>query len=215
MAEVVPTILTNDPHEYRAQVEAFNGFAKRVQIDVTDGKVATNQTVPLNTVWWPKGWTVDLHLMVAQPEQYIDTLLQLKPSLVIFHAETEADLVPIFQKLHQAGIKVGVALQKSTFPGHVGNAIKLSDHVLIFAGELGQQGGEADMLQIEKVPLIRALKHSVEIGWDGGVNISNIRALAHADIDVLNVGKAISSATDKAAAYKQLVAEADKKGVRL
>ena len=53
----------------------------------------------------------------------------------------------------------------------------------------------------------------IEIGWDGGANLSNVRALAHAGIDVINVGSAITQATDPAAMYQSLLTESDKKGV--
>lgn len=71
------------------------------------------------------------------------------------------------------------------------------------------------MLQAEKVPLIRAINPTVEIGWDGGANLSNVRALAHDEVNVINVGSAISSAADPAAMYQSLVAESEKKGVLL
>ena len=75
------------------------------------------------------------------------------------------------------------------------------------------QGAQADMMQMEKIPLIRNMKPELEIGWDGGANLTNVRALAHADLDVINVGSAISKAPNPAEAYAQLVAEIDKNGV--
>ena len=71
------------------------------------------------------------------------------------------------------------------------------------------------MMQMEKIPLIRAMKPEVEIAWDGGANMSNVRALAHADLDVINVGSAISQAPAPAEAFQKLVAEIDKNGVVL
>lgn len=215
MAVIVPAILASDPKSYRAQIEAINPFTSRVQIDITDGELAEQRTIPDNAIWWPKGWTTDIHMMVAHPSQHVNTLIKIKPDLVIFQAETEEDLLPIFQQLKQADIKVGLALQKPTFPGAFTNLIKIADHVLVFAGELGQQGSDADLLQIEKIPLIRNIKHNIEIGWDGGVNLDNIREIAHADVDVVNVGSAISTANDPAAMYKALTEEADRRGVKL
>ena len=68
---------------------------------------------------------------------------------------------------------------------------------------------------MEKIPLVRNMKPEVEIGWDGGANMTNVRALAHADLDVINVGSAIALADDPAEAFQQLVAEIDKNGVVL
>ena len=103
----------------------------------------------------------------------------------------------------------------STYPGNVKPYIDAADHVLIFAGQLGIQGGQADLMQMEKIALVRNMKPEVEIGWDGGANINNVRALAHADLDVINVGSPISNAPNPAEAFQELVAEIDKNGVVL
>lgn len=212
---IVPTILTDNKQDYRAQAERINVFTRRVQIDVTDGVFAPTQTLDITNVWWPKNWEADLHLMAAYPSQHLDTVLKLSPSLCILHAEASEDLLPSFQQLKEAGIKVGVALLPSTFPGNVQHYIEAADHVLIFAGQLGVQGSPADLMQMEKIPLVRNMKPEVEIGWDGGANITNVRALAHADLDVIDVGSAISQAPDPAQAFQELVAEIDKNGVVL
>ena len=212
---IVPAILTDNKQDYRAQVEKINTFTRRVQVDVTDGAFTPVQTLDVTNVWWPKNWQADLHLMVASPSQHMDTILKLNPSLCILHAEANEDLTPTFQTLKDAGIKVGVALLPQTFPGNVKPYIDMADHVLIFAGQLGVQGAPADLMQMEKIPLVRNMKPEVEIGWDGGANMSNVRALAHADLDVINVGAAISQAENPAAAFQELVAEIDKNGVVL
>lgn len=212
---IVPAILTASAEEYKAQVEKINTFTKRVQIDVVDGTLAPKSTQEINQLWWPQDWAADLHVMSAQPSQYLPVILQLKPSLCILHAETNENLLPLFEQVKAAGIKTGVALLPQTYPGAAKQYIDVVDHVLIFAGTLGQQGAPANMMQTEKVPLVRAIRPEVEIGWDGGANLQNLRALAHADLDVINVGSAISQAPDPAAAYAALVAEIDKNGVVL
>ena len=212
---IVPAILTDNKDEFRAQVERINVFTRRVQIDVTDGIFAPTKTLDITSIWWPRNWETDLHLMAAKPSEFLDTILKLSPSLCILHAEASEDLTPILQTLQQAGIKTGLALLPSTYPGNVKPYIDMVDHVLIFAGQLGLQGHPADLMQMEKIPLIRNMKPEVEIGWDGGANITNVRALAHADLDIINVGAAISRAENPAAAFAELVAEIDKTGVVL
>ena len=100
-----------------------------------------------------------------------------------------------------------------TYPGQVKSYIEAVDHVLVFAGALGKQGGQADLLQMEKIKLIREINPTVEIGWDGGANLTNVRALAHADLNVINVGSAISKTQDPKAAYHQLIEESKKRGI--
>ncbi|MBQ8991956.1 hypothetical protein IJ103_02360 [Candidatus Saccharibacteria bacterium] len=212
---IVPTILAADQTQFGAFVAAYQGFAKRIQIDITDGQLAPTLTLPENQAILPEGIQADYHMMVARPSEHLQTILQLKPHLCIFHAECGEDLLPLFTQLKSAGIKAGVALMKQSFPAVYRGAIEGADHVLIFAGELGRQGSEADLLQTEKVDLIRAINPNAEIGWDGGANLKNVRAIAHAGVDVINVGSAIAAAPNPQQMYEELQADLDKKGVVL
>lgn len=215
MAQIVPTITTSDPNRYNMLIESFNNFSRRVQIDVSDGEFAPSILIPPTSIWWPKEWETDIHMMVAHPAQHLQVILKIHPSLCIFHAEASDNLQPIFTQLKTAGIRTGLALLKSTCPADVKDLITMVDHVLIFAGDLGKQGGTADMLQMEKVALIRAIKNDVEIGWDGGANTGNVRALSQAGVNVINVGSAITNAKEPTAMYQTLVTESEKKGVLL
>lgn len=212
---IVPSILTDNKADYRAQVEKINVFTRRVQIDVSDGTFVPEQTLDITAIWWPRNWTADLHLMSATPSVHLDTILKLNPTLCILHAEASEDLTPTIQALKDAEIKVGIAILPSTYPGLIKPYIDMADHVLVFAGQLGVQGAQADLMQMEKIPLIRNMKPELEIGWDGGANVTNIRALAHADLDVINVGSAISQSENAAETFQELVSEIDKTGVVL
>lgn len=217
MLEIVPTILTKDASDFNQFMTVYKTFAKRLQIDISDGTFAPSHTVTINDITIPPDYTgkIDIHMMVRRPSAYIPALIMLKPSLVIFHAECEENLLPIFEELSSNGIKTGIAMLSPTYPGDIRAYIQAVDHALIFAGELGRQGAKADLLQIEKVNIIKSIDSKVEIGWDGGINLDNIRTLAHTGIDVLNVGSAISGEKDPAAAFKSLEEESDKQGVNL
>ncbi len=213
MAVIAPTMLCETEDDYKATVERLHAFAQRVHIDLTDGEFAPTFTVGVNQLWWPQEWVVDIHAMVAHPSQYVDALIQLHPSTVIFHAEAAEDLTPTIAKLKQAGIKAGVALLKPTVPSEVSNYIELADHVLVFSGDLGHYGGTASLMQLEKVRLVRKIHPEVEVGWDGGANPENVFSLAQGTVDVINCGGAINKAADPAAAYKQMVDEINKHSV--
>lgn len=210
---IVPAILSDNRQTYRNLVETINIFTRRVQIDISDGEFAPANTIDITSAWWPKNWQTDLHLMAVRPSEHLPTILKLRPSLCILHAEANENLLPVFETIKQADMRIGIALLRSTYPGNIQQYIDVVDHVLIFAGELGHQGGRANLMQMEKIPLIRNMKPEVEIGWDGGANLSNIRTLSHADLDVINVGSAISTSPNPAQTYQDLVAEIDKNGV--
>jgi len=213
MSVIAPTILAETADDYKAQVDRLHSFAQRVQVDLSDGEFAPTFTVSPAQVWWPQEWTVDVHAMVARPSEYLDTLIGLKPNMIIFHAEVEEDIVAIVKRVQQAGIKAGLALLRSTVPSTVAAAIEVADHVMIFSGTLGQYGGVASLMQLEKVRLIRNIRADVEIGWDGGVNVENAFSLTQGGVDVLNVGGAIAKSDDPKAAYDTLVTEINKHGI--
>lgn len=213
MTVIAPTILAENEDKYRQAVEVIHPFAQRVQIDMSDGEFAPNFTVGEDKVWWPQEWTVDIHSMVARPAEHLQALISLKPSLIIFHVETGVNLVPIIQTIKSSGIRAGVALLRPTVPATVRAAIEAADHALVFSGDLGHYGGTANLMQLEKIRLIKDINSEIEIGWDGGANIDNVFTLAQGGVDVINVGGAIMNAPDPAAAYNQLVKESQKRGV--
>lgn len=213
MSTIAPALLAETADDYKAMVERIHPFAQRVHIDICDGEFAPTFTIGAAQVWWPQEWVVDIHAMVARPSEHLETLVSLKPHLIIFHAETQEDIVPVLQHVKQFGIKAGIALLRSTVPSTVAPAIQAADHVMIFSGELGKYGGTASLMQLEKVRLIRMIRQDIEIGWDGGANVENAYSLSQGGVDVLNVGGAIAKAEDPQATYNALVAEINKHGV--
>ncbi|MDB5165879.1 MAG: rpe, Ribulose-phosphate 3-epimerase [Candidatus Saccharibacteria bacterium] len=213
MSEIAPALLAENADSYKEQAQKLHAFAKRVHIDITDGEFAPVQTVTASDLWWPGEWVVDIHAMVARPSEHVKALVALKPHMIIFHVEVQEDLLPIMQFVTQNGIKVGVALQRSTVPHSVGSLIEAADHVMIFSGNLGHYGGTASLMQLEKVRLIRAIKAGVEIGWDGGVTVENAFSLVQGGVDVLNVGATIGKSADPTSTYATLVNEINKEGV--
>lgn len=213
MSVIAPAILSDSPDDYKMQVERIHTFTERVHIDIADGEFAPTFTVGAAQVWWPQEWTVDIHAMVARPSEHLETLVSLKPNMIIFHAEVSEDIIPVLQHVKKFGIKAGLALLRPTVPSVVAGAIQEADHVMIFSGDLGKYGGTASLMQLEKVRLIKLIKPDVEIGWDGGVTIENAYSISQGGVDVLNVGKTIARSDDPQSVYATLVSEINKHGI--
>lgn len=203
-ATITPTVLAGSPEEYGRQVERIAHFATRVHIDLADGVFAPTKTIGLADVWWPGGVRADLHVMYQRPFEHLQLFLDLNPQMVIVHAEADGDFVEFADLMHRHGIEVGVALKAETSPELIKPALGMIDHVLVFSGNLGHFGGQADMRMIDKVKLLRRLKPTLEIGWDGGINAQNVQGLTMHGVDVLNVGGFIQHAHDPAMAYHGL-----------
>lgn len=198
------TVLKDDTNEYRRQIERILPFAARMHIDLTDGELAPTKSITPDEIWWPGGVRADLHVMYRRPFEHTELLIDLGPQLIIVHAEAEGDFKSFAQELHQRGIEVGIALQQHTSPELIRPALNLIDYVLIFSGDLGHFGGHADLRLITKVKHLRQLKPQLEIGWDGGVNTQNAKALAMSGVDVLNVGGFIQQADHPETAFRML-----------
>ncbi|MGC1176512.1 MAG: hypothetical protein WA843_00415 [Candidatus Saccharimonadales bacterium] len=201
---ICPTITAYDTHEYRAQMERVKPFAERVHIDLMDGEFAPTKSPGLDTIWWPPELTADIHLMYQRPMDYIEQLIELRPHLVIIHNEAEVHHMDFAARLHQHGIKAGLALLQDTPVEYAYQIMHSFDHILVFSGHLGYHGGEADLDLLDKVRDIRKHHPEAEIGWDGGINDRNVSELVKAGVDVLNVGGFIQKAEDAGAAYRKL-----------
>jgi|TARA_B100001245_G_C22893407_1_gene430617 ribulose-phosphate 3-epimerase len=212
MTSIVPTVLATTPDEYKASLERVHTFVTRVHLDFSDGTLAPTSTIPVNQLWWPQEWMADIHVMAADPAAYVDLLISMKPHMIIFHAETQSDLLPVMQKVRAGGIMAGLSLMRSTVPADVSALIEAADHVMIFSGELGKYGGTASMMQLEKVRLIKRINNGVEIGWDGGVTAENAFSLSQGGVDVLYVGGAIQKAADPETAFNTMMKEVNKQG---
>lgn len=213
MAVIAPAITVETPDAYKTSLERIQPFVKRAHIDVSDGVFAPTFLLDEGQLYWPAHWEVDIHAMVAKPSEHLPKLISLKPHLIIFHAEVEEDLLKLITQIRQAGIKAGIALQRSTVPSTITDIIKLVDHVMIFSGDLGHYGGQASLMQLEKVRLIKAINPKVEIGWDGGVSLENAYTLTQGGVDVLNAGGAIANSDKPADTYAALTNEINKHGV--
>lgn len=202
---ITPTVTARDPNEYHRQINRLVPFAARIHIDVADGIFTPVKLTPVDQVWWPGGVRADLHVMYQKPFAHYKTYLSLSPQMVVVHAEAEGQFVPFAELMHRHGIEVGVALKAETPVELIRPALNWIDHVLIFSGNLGHFGGQADLALLDKVHLLKKLKPQLEIGWDGGINISNAQALVRGGVDVLNVGGYIQHAADPRVAYGSLM----------
>lgn len=206
MVDICPTIDAEDSNTYSKQVEHIISFARRVHIDLGDGQFTPNKLVPADQVWWPGGMRADLHVMYKRPFDHLEMLVSLGPQLIVVHAEADGDFPGFVKFVHQHGIEAGIALLQDTPVDTIMPALELIDHVLVFSGNLGHQGGStADLKLLNKVKEIKAAKPTIEIGWDGGVNESNIKKIAQAGVEVLNVGGYFQNAKDAAKAYVTLL----------
>lgn len=206
MSVICPTVLASNANEYQKQMDKIEAFAERIQIDLKDNDFAPGESMPLADLWWPKGVNADIHIMYRNPQDYLETLIKLGPSMVIVHAESNCDIPKFASDLREHNIKTGVCILQATKVEEAAYIFPHVQHLLIFSGDLGHFGGTADLSLLSKIPEAKAVNRYLEIGWDGGINQTNAKQLSQNGVDVLNVGGAIQNSDDPKSAYATIKA---------
>ncbi len=201
---ICPTVTAYDEYQYKIQIERIKSFARRVHMDLMDGEFAPTKSPELSKIWWPPEMEVDIHLMYQSPMEHLETLIKLKPRMVIVHNEAHVHHMHLAAELHKADILAGLALLQETPVEYAYQIMHSFDHVLVFSGKLGYHGGETDLGLLDKVHKIREHHFDAEVGWDGGINDSNAKQLVEAGVTVLNVGGYIQNSENPHAAYDKL-----------
>lgn len=209
---ICPAILADNEENYHKEMASIASFAERIQIDLTDGQFAKSPSVKPDQAWWPVGIKADYHLMYNNPLPAAKIVLEHKPNMIIVHAEAEGDFNEVVDFCKSLDVLVGVALLAKTPAETIFPALDKIDHVLIFSGDLGHYGGQADLNMLNKVKALKAQKPSLEIGWDGGVNDQNVSLLVTGGVDVLDVGGFIQNAENPEKAFQTLKRIADETG---
>lgn len=209
MASVAPTINATTPADYARRIDNVKPFAKRLHIDVGDGVFTDVKTVGLAQVYDIDGVPFDLHLMMTHPESQFEDVCALAPQLVITHFEAPFDHQAFWKELREVDIKVGLAVNVETTIEQVKDLLPGIDHLLVFTGKLGHNGGEFRADCLEKIAQARAINPDLEIAVDGGLGQETARLAIEAGADLLDVGSFIHDAADPEIAYiaAQAIAE--------
>lgn len=205
MALICPTLTANNLETYRHDLKIITSLpCTRIHIDLMDGVFAPTKSPSLAEIYWPVKNQADIHLMYQKPMDYLDRLIKLSPRMVIIHNEADVHHMHFAAELHKAGILAGLAILKETPIEYAFQIMHSFDHVLIFSGNLGYQGGEADLSLLDKVKKAKDHHPEVEISWDGGINDKNAKLLLNGGVDVLYVGGYIHNNIDPYQAYAKL-----------
>ncbi len=209
MASVAPTINATSPEDYARRIDNVKPFATRLHIDVGDGVFTDIKTVGLSQVYDIDGVPFDLHLMMVHPESQLENIVSLMPQLVITHFEAPFDREAFFKELRSMDIKVGMAINVETMIDQVRDILPTIDHLVVFTGRLGHNGGEFRADCLEKIAQARAINSELEIAVDGGLNQETSRLAVEAGANLLDVGSFIHDAADPEIAYVAVQAIAE------
>lgn len=201
---LAPSILTADFANLQRDIEMINNSeADWFHVDVMDGVFVPNISFGFPVITAARKYAkkpFDVHLMIVNPEKYIQEFADAGANGITVHYEACTHLHRVVQMIKSAGCKAGVAINPHTPVVLLRDIINELDLVLVMSvnpGFGGQQFIEQTYSKISELKqLANQLNPRLIIEVDGGVNISNIASLIKAGADALVVGNAIFAAAN-------------------
>ena len=195
MLKITPSILTNDPQEFKEMINMVEEKTDRVQIDVIDGVFVDNKTVDpsiLNVI--ETNLKIDFQLMTKEPIKWVEKCFRAQADRIIGHIEMMSDQGEFIKKVQSLGCKVGLGVDIDT-PIEQIDPVLFSDTDVILlmsykAGFGGQKFDPSVIKKIEQLDSIRVRDDTpFKIHVDGGINKDTIRDTAIAGADEVSVGR--------------------------
>ncbi len=210
MAIVAPSILSADFARLGEEIESISA-AEWIHVDVMDGRFVPNITIGPLVVKALRPLTkkfIDCHLMIEEPDKYVEDFQRAGADLVSVHAEAVAHLDRSVQAIKQTGIQAGVALNPHTSETVLDYVLEELDLVLVMSvnpGFGGQSLIERCFPKIERLrKRIDALGLDTLIQVDGGIKTHNAHRFTNAGAHVLVSGSGVFGADNRTEAIKAL-----------
>ena len=199
MKIIAPSMLSSDFGRLIDEIELINkSNADWFHLDVMDGVFVPNITFGSPVLDIFKNYAkkpLDIHLMIVNPENYIDKFSSYNPDIITIHMEAVNDISAVLKKIKNLNIKAGLAINPDTRIKHLEPYINEIDMVClmgVFPGFSGQKFINKTNSRLRDLKnLIESKKSKVLIQIDGGVDLSNVKELSRLGADILVSGSCI------------------------
>lgn len=207
MTEVIPAIIPYSKKQLEEEIDLVSDFAKTIQVDISDGKFTPVSTWPYNgkdsdffedlkseNSGWPR-WekvSIELHLMVENPEEILENWIHTGISAVIVHIEAVSDMEKIIDQCRTYEVALGLAIKPKTDIELLVPYMKDVDFIQCMGSDnLGKHGVELEEKAVDMIKKLHNLYPERIIGIDIGVNEDTAEELVLAGATKLISGSAI------------------------
>jgi ribulose-phosphate 3-epimerase len=208
-AAVLPSLLLCDFGNLEREIARLvQAGVRALHLDVMDGRFVPNLTYGFPIVEAVRRLTdlpVDCHLMIVEPEQYVEQFVTAGADHVTIHIEAAGDPRTALRQIRRAGATAGLAINPATPVNRIVPFLDDCDLVLVMSVMPGFGGQSFEPVALEKLRQLRSIvgtRHLLEV--DGGVNERTIGDCGAAGADLMVVGSAVFHADDYAASIGRL-----------
>ena len=199
---LAPSILSADFFRLGEHTrEAIEAGCRWIHVDVMDGHFVPNITIgpvvaaSLSELCRETGSVLDVHLMIENPEQYVEAFAKAGADIITVHVETCSHLHRVVQLIKSAGCRAGVTLNPATSLETIREILPHVDLVLIMSVNPGFGGQKFIQGSLTKIAaarqMLRECGSRAYLQVDGGVKPSNIRSVVNSGADVIVAGSAV------------------------
>jgi len=206
MIQIAPSMLAADFLHLEKDVKLVNEYADIFHLDIMDGTFVPNISYGFPVVEAISSIAVkplDVHLMIVNPEKYVERFAKVGASMISFHLNATEDPAAVLRDIRSLGVKAGLVINPDIPVESLYPYLKDADFILlmsVFAGFGGQKFIEDTYMRIRTLrEEIARQGLDLPIEVDGGVGPANAKALIEAGAEILVAGSAVFKAEDPCA----------------